>query len=33
MDPPDDIAGRDMKFAFGGLGLCGLAAVIVTLIF
>jgi hypothetical protein len=29
----EDVAGRDMKFAFGGLGLCVLAAVIVTLLF
>jgi hypothetical protein len=34
MNPVDDGgAGRDMRFAFGGLGLCILAALIVTLLF
>jgi hypothetical protein len=33
MNPADDGgAGRDMRFAFGGLGLCILAALIVTLV-
>jgi hypothetical protein len=29
----DDVGGRDLKFGFGGLGLCVLAALIVTLLF
>ena len=33
MNPDDGAAARDMRFAFGGLGLCLLAAVIVTLLF
>jgi hypothetical protein len=34
MNPPnDDVGGRDIMIGFGGLGLCILAALIVTLVF
>jgi hypothetical protein len=31
--PNDDVGGRDLMIGFGGLGLCILAALIVTLVF
>jgi hypothetical protein len=32
MNPQNDVAGRDLMIGFGGLSLCILAAVIVTLL-
>jgi hypothetical protein len=33
MNSPNDDGGRDLTIGFGGLGLCVLAALIVTLVF